>query len=282
MAYLDSTVWNDIQDTNAVDIARRPKLGLVDAVKDGTPFIDFLSPSAKQQLSEISSLRDIKFPYLKDQEITVVTTPGFDFIPSNLPETGTYSFNVYDVFSGLRHHPSSYDNNVVDGMYARNSQMLNVAYKMGQTIEGIVAARLEERKTQKLEHLIQINQGDGTYAFDTGATNILSVNKAGQKETMFSNLTQLMEANEVGGNYRIVTNPAGLAVQKHEALKYSANNDKNLAALGFFTPEQMYESRSISGGSDVFNGWLLRDGAMGLYENYPFDFRQGTVVNGKK
>ena len=279
MAYLSVTDWNDIQDTNAVDIARRPKIGIVDAVKDGTPFVDFLSPSAKQQLSENSALRAIDFPYLKDQSIEVVTTPGFEFIPSNLPESGTYNFTVYDVFSGFRHYPSTYANNVVDANFAKNSVMLNVAYKMGQTVQGILAARLEERKTQKLEHLLQVSQGDGTFTF---AANTLSITKAAQKETMFSNLTQLMASNEVPGNYRIITNPGGLAVQKSEALKYGAGNDKNLQALGFFGAEQMYEDHLISGGSDVFNGWLIRDGAMGVFENYPFDFREGTEINGKK
>lgn len=277
MAYLSVTDWNEIQDTNAVDIARRPKIGLVDAVKDGTPFVDFLSPSAKKQLNEISSIRDVKFPYLKDQTIEVVTTPGFEFIPTNLPESGTYNFTVYDVFSGFRHYPATYANNVIEADFAKKSVMTNVAYKMGQTIQGIIAARLEERKTQKLEHLLQVSQGDGTFTF---AANTLSVNKAAQKETMFSNLTQLMSANEVGGNYRIVTNPGGLAVQKSEALKFGAGNSKNLEALGFFGAEQMYEDHLISGGSDVFNGWLIRDGAMGLFENYPWDFRNGTKIKG--
>ena len=282
MAYLDSTTWNDIQDTMASDIARRPKLGLVDMIKDGTPFVDFLSPSAKQKLSELSSTRNINIPYLKDQDITVVSTPGFDFIPDNLEETGTYNFNVYDVFSGYRHYPSHYEGNVIDSDAARNSKMLNVAYKMGQTVSSIIAARLEERKTQKLDYLTQINQGDGTYVFDAGLTNTLSVNKLGQKETMFSNLTQLMSANKVGGNYRIATNPAGLTVQKLEALKFGQSNTKNLQALGFFSADQMYESHEISGGTDVFNGWLVRDGAIGLHENYPFDFRQGTELKGMK
>jgi len=279
MAYLSVTNWTDIQDTNAVDIARRPKIGLVDAVKDGTPFIDFLSPSAKQQFSEISSARNIKFPYLKDQTVTVVTTPGFSFIPTNLPESGQYNFNVYDVFSGFRQYPSTYDNNVIDADFAKNSVMLNVAYEMGKTVEGIIAARLEERKTQVLNHLTQVSQGPGSFSF---AANTLSVNLAAQKETMFSNLTQLMTANEVGGNYRIVTNPAGLAVQKSEALKFGNANSQNLQALGFFGADQMYEDHLISGGSDVFNGWLIRDGAMGLFENYPYDFRNRTKVNGKE
>ena len=44
----------------------------------------------------------------------------------------------------------------------------------------------------------------------------------------------------------------------------------------------MYESGNIAAGSDVFNGWFLRDGSMGVFENFPFDFRNGTEINGKK
>ena len=45
MAYLDATDWNDIQDTNATNEKRFSQLGIVDAVKDGTPGTEkFLKP----------------------------------------------------------------------------------------------------------------------------------------------------------------------------------------------------------------------------------------------
>ena len=159
--------------------------------------------------------------------------------------------------------------------------MKAVLYAMGNSKESLIATVLESRKTQVLGSTTQVSQGDGTYTFDAG-TDILSVAKAAQKETMFYNLEQLMAANELPGNYRIVTNRAGLAVQKSEALKYGAGNDKNLQALGFFGADRMYESGNISGGSDVFNGWFLRDGSIGLVENFPYDFRAGTEFAGKK
>ena len=46
---------------------------------------------------------------------------------------------------------------------------------------------------------------------------MLLINKAAQKETMFYNLEMLMGANELPGQYAIVTSRGGLAVQKSEA-----------------------------------------------------------------
>jgi len=44
----------------------------------------------------------------------------------------------------------------------------------------------------------------------------------------------------------------------------------------------MHESGNISGGSDIFQGWLMRDGAIGVVENFPYDFANETKINGKK
>jgi len=159
----------------------------------------------------------------------------------------------------------------------------NVCYEMGKTIEGIISTIMEARKSQVLPlGTTQVSQGDGTFTFST-VTDTLSVTKAAQKETMFFNLTALMEANELPGEYRIVTNRAGLAVQKAEQLKYSVANDKNLSALGMFPMSNMYESANLSvGNDDIFTGFLVRDGAIGLVENFPYDFVNGTEVGGKK
>lgn len=281
MAFLDATDWNDIQDTNATNEKRFSQLGIVDAVKDSTAFVDYVSPSAKKQLQEASSLRNVQIPVIKDQTVSVVTTPGFSFIPDNLPESAQYSFTAVDVFSGFRHYPGQFANNTLDADYTKQQVMKNVAYGMGNTIETLLAVQLELRKTQLLNFTTQVSQGDGTFTFDT-TPDVLKVNKAAQKETMFYNLEQLMAANELGGQYRLATSRAGLAVQKSEAAKYGANNDKNLQALGMLGVDRMYESGNISAGSDIFNGWFFRDGAMGMFENYPFDFRNGTEFAGKK
>lgn len=277
MSYLNATLWNDLQLSQATNEKRFGELGLVNAVKASTAGVDYIPPSARQQMQELSSLRNMEIPVIKDQTVTVVTTPGFSNIPSNLPETDKYQFTAYDVFSGFRHYPSAHDNNMVDSDYQREQVMLNVAYAMGNSIESILATQMEARKTQQLEHTVPVSQGDGTFSFST-TTDTLTVNKAAQKETMFFNLQQLMEDNELPGEYRIVTSRGGLTVQKSEAAKYGANNDKNLQALGFLPMDRIHTTKNISRGSDNFSGYFFRDGAIGMIENYPSDFRKRTVV----
>ncbi len=281
MAYLDATDWLDIQETSATNEKRFSQLGLVDAVKDGTPATEaYIPPSAREKMRSLSSLRDVQIPVIKDQTVTVNTTPGFSFIPDNLEESAQYTFTAVDVFSGFRHYPGQYANNAIDEAFAKKEKMKNIAYAMGQTVETLLTTVLEARRTQLLDFTTQVSQGDGTYTFNS-STDLLEVNKAAQKETMFFNLHTLMEANKLGGDYRIVTNPGGLSVQKAEQLKYQMNNSKDLAALGMFPMDHMYQSHGISAGSDIFNGYLLRDGSMGIVENFPFDFRNGTSFAGK-
>jgi hypothetical protein len=279
MAYLDATDWNDIQDTNATNEKRFSQLGIIDAVKDSTPFVDYVSPSAKEKLRSTSSLRDIQIPVIKDQTVSVVTTPGFSFIPDNLPESAQYTFTAVDVFSGFRHYPGQFDNNVMDEEFTKRQVMKNVAYAMGNTAETLLTTTLDSRRSQLLNFTTQVSQADGTYTFNAG-TDTLDINKAAQSETMFSNLEELMAANELGGNYRFVTNRAGLAFQKQKHLMFGAGNSENLQALGFVSDDRAYESGNIAAGSDIFNGYMLRDGAIGVFENFPFDFRNGTEFGG--
>ena len=281
MANLDATDWLDIQASNSTNAKRFSQLGIIDLTVDSTPFVDYILPSDKAKFAELSSLRDIQIPVILDQTVTVVTTPGFSFIPSNLPESAQYSFTAVDVFSGFRHYPSQFANNALDEQQVKRTVMENVAFEMGNTIETLIAVELENRKSQVLGFgLVQVSQGSsgGTYTF---ATSILSINKAAQQTTMFTSLNELMRANKLGGAYRTVVNPAGLSVQKTEALQFGAANDKNLQALGMFGADQMYESHNIAAGSDNFNGWLIRDGAIAVYENFPADFRAGTSFAGK-
>ena len=186
-----------------------------------------------------------------------------------------------DVFTGFRFYPAQYDNNQIDADWAKQQVMKNVAYGAGNVIETILASTLETRKTQLLNYLTQVSQGDGTFTFDA-PSDTLRISKAAQKETMFYNLEQLMGANELPGAYRIVNSRAGLAVQKSEAAKYGNSNEKNLQALGMLPSDRMHESGNIAPGSDIFNGWLLRDGSIGVIENFPYDFRAGTEIGGKK
>lgn len=281
MAFINATLWNDLQVSNATNEKRFSELGIIDAVKASTGSVDYVPPSAQQAMRELSSLRDIEIPVIKDQTVVVNATPGFTHIPSNLPESDKYFFQAYDVFSGFRHYPAANANNMIDSDFQRMAVMNNVAYAMGNTVESILSTQLEARKTQLLNFTTQVSQGDGTFVFD-GGTDKLNISKAAQKETMFYNLQALLEANELPGGYRIVTNRGGLAVQRSEAAKYGSNNEKNLQALGFLDSTRIHETGNISAGSDIFNGYFLRDGSIGVYENFPWDFRNGTRIAGRE
>jgi len=280
MAFLNGTLLNDLQSDQATNEKYFSPLGVIDAVKDSTASANYIPPTVRENLSTISGLRNAEIPVIKDQSVTVVTTPGFEYIPSNLPESDKYWFQPYDVFSGMRHYPSANDNNMIDSEYQSREVLKNVLYEMGNTVEGILLTNLDARKTQVLGFTEQVSATTGDYAFDA-TPDILKIKKAAQDETMFYSTEALMAANEVGGNYRIVTNRAGLARQKAEALKYGAGNDKNLQALGFFGSDRMYESGNITT-SAKFDGYMLRDGSIGVFENFPSDFRKGTEFAGKK
>lgn len=279
MSFLNGTLLNDLQSDQATNEKYFSPLGVIDAVKASTASANYIPPTVRENLSSISSLRNAEIPVIQDQTVTVVTTPGFEYIPSNLPTSAKYWFQPYDVFSGMRHYPAANDNNMIDSEFQSREVLKNVLYAMGNTVEGILLTNLDARKTQVLNHTEQVSATTADYSFNT-TPDILEVKKAAQEETMFYSLEALMAANEVGGNYRIVTNRAGLARQKAEALKYGAGNDRNLDALGFFGADRMYESGNITS-AVKFDGYLLRDGAMGVFENFPSDFRKGTSFAGK-
>lgn len=281
MSYIDATLWNDLQVTNATDDGRKSELGIIDAVKESTGAVNYIGPSAEKAMREHSSLRGFKIPVIEDQTVVVNQTPGFNNIPANLPESNEYTFTAYDFFTGFRHYPASYANNTVDADYARGVVMNNVAYALGNAVEGTLSTVMEARKSQILNYTDQVSGTADDYDFNA-STDTLEIKKVAQEETMFYSLSDLMGANELPGDYRIVTNRAGLTRQKMAAIKYGAGNEKNLEALGFLGLDRIHESGNISAGSDKFNGFLLRDGSIGMYENFPWDFRNNTMVDGKK
>jgi hypothetical protein len=281
MSFLNGTLLNDLQSDQATNEKRFSPLGIIDSVVDSTASIDYLSPAAKESLSSISSLRKVEIPVIKDQTVTVVTTPGFEYIPSNLPDSDKYFFQPYDVFSGMRHYPSANDNNMIDAEFQSREVLKNVLYEMGNTVEGILSTVLESRKTQVLpEGLEQISASTNDYEFVL-ASDTLKIKKAAQEETMFYSLEAAMAANEIAGDYRFVTNRAGLVRQKMAALKLGANNSENLQSLGFIGADRMYETGNITT-TEKFDGFMFRDGSIGVFENHPSDFRKGTEFSGKQ
>lgn len=281
MANLDVTDLLDVQSSNAFNMKRMSPLGILDLTVDSTPFAEYILPSDREKFATFSSLRNNQLLVLKDQQVVVNTTPGFPFIPSNLPETDQYSFTAVDVFSGFRHYPAQYANNAADEKQIKEMVMTNVLYEMGNKVEELITVELEARKTQVLPlGLVQASQGvgGGTYSF---ATSTLSINKAAQQRTMYTSLNQIMSANKLSGNYRTAVSPSGLSVQLNELALNGGSQAVNISGLAQFNQSNVYESHNISAGSDVFNGWLVRDGAIGVFENYPADFRAGTRFAGK-
>lgn len=282
MAYLDNSVLNDFQAREAVNEKREANYGMLNLATDSTPAVDYVPPSVQQLLNTVSASRLAKIPVLKDQTVTVTTIPGFSNIPVNMGESDTYYFTAYNVFSGFRLYPASFENNQIDAGWYRDNIIRNVLKGCAAYSDDIIETVLEARKTQALSYAAQVSQGDGTFTFQT-ATDLLDINKAAQKDTMFTYLNELMRANQMPGNYRIVTSPGGLLVSQVEAAKYGANNTKDILWSQSAVPmDRRYVSDQLSPGSDNFTGFFVRDGGIGIYENFPWDFRNGTMFGGKE
>lgn len=282
MAYLTATLLNDLQAREATNEKLFKECGQLGLALDSTPSVDYVPPSIQEKLATLPGNMLAKIPVLKDQTVTVVTTPGFNQIPTNLGETDAYSFTAYDVFSGFRFYPATFESNQMDAAFYRDQILKNVLNAMAVTVDGIVNTNLVARKTQVLDHVTQISQGDGAFTFDTG-TDTLQVAKAAVKEALFFNVMELMRANGLGGNYRIVTSPAAFAVTDMLGFEYGAQASKDLRWQQAIIPsDRRYVSNQISAGSDIFVGYMVRDGAIGIYENFPWDFRNGTRIGGKE
>jgi hypothetical protein len=281
MAYLNDVVLADYQDLNVQTETRKTKYGLLDLAIDSTPGVDYIPPSAVEQMMTASGQQSIKIPILKDTAAVATTTPGFSNIPINLGEAGTFYFSAFDIFSGFRLFPASFAKTQVDIQSYIKNRMDKVTEAMAASAETILSAVYEARKTQVLDHVTQVSQGDGAFEFDA-ATDTLKIGKSAVKDTMFSNLNALMIANKLEGDYRLVTNPAGLSAAVTNALKFGVNNNQNIVQFEQAIPSNMrYESHSLVPGTDIFNGYLVRDGAIGVYENFLWDFINGTEALGK-
>jgi hypothetical protein len=280
MAYLDLTVLNDFQAREAQNEKFEANYGMIELALASGQSQDYIPPSVREQLATISGNRDVKIPALKDQTVTVTTSPGFA-IPANLSESATYYFTAVDVFSGFRFYPASYEDNQIDAAWERDQRLRNVLKAMAVSIDDLVEVQLEARKTQVLGYTTQVSQGTGTYTFQS--TDVLDLNKAAVNETMFFNLVSLMKANQLGGQYRIVTSPGGLISSMAQGRIYDTQQSKFLNwDQTIIPPDRRYVSDQLAAGSDIFNGFFVRDGEIGLIENFPWDFRMGTTFGGKK
>ena len=282
MAYLTSTILDDLQVLGGLDEAREGNYGIIDFARASTPRVDYVDSTVISELQTMSGARDANIPVIKDGSVTVGTTPGFANIPINLGETATIAYTAYDVCSGMRLFPSTFANNAVKIENYIAAQTKKILKGCALEAEGIIETRMEARKTTLLDNTTQVSQGDGTFTFDS-ATDVLQINKAAQDDTMFAYLKQLMVANQLGGDYGILTNPAGLAFNTVDAMKYQAYQEIYKEwDQGNMPLSNRFVSDSIDASSDVFQGWLARLGSIGIVENFPYDFRMGTELAGQK
>lgn len=282
MAFLDLTVLNDFQAREATNEKFEANYGMIDLALASGQSIDYIPPSVKQLLATISGSRDAQIPALKDQTVTVNATPGFANIPTNYAESALFNYTAVDVFSGFRFFPAAHENNQIDAAWYRDQVLRNVLKGMAVYIDDLIEVVLEARKTQVCAYVAQVSQGGGAFTFNAG-TDTVEIAKAAVNETMFWNLVNLAQANQVGGPYRIVTSPGGLVAAQTQSRLYGAGNEKNLEwNETVIPPDRRYTSDQLAAGSDIFNGFFVRDGDIGLIENFPYDFRMGTEISGKK
>ena len=282
MSYLDTTVLNDFQADQATNEKFKANYGLVDLAKDSTPFTDYIPTSVEEKLSTASASRDALIPVIKDQTVTVTSVPGFSNIPINLGETDNYFFTAVDLWSGFRMYPASFENNQLDAAFYRDNVIKNVFKAMAVAKDDLIEATLETRKTQVLSFITQISQGEGTFTFNS-STDTLEISKAAQKDTMFTYLNELMMANQLEGDYRIVTSPAGLLVSQVEALKNREGQAEQLLwSQSAVPPDRRDITNQISPSSDNFKGffctlWRFRNGL-----SFHMGFSEWTMFGGKE
>lgn len=279
MAYLDDVILNDVQIEGAENAARYGKFGLAEAAAKGVPYVDYLMPAALEKLKTIGSNRSVDNAVMKDQEVEVRQVASFD-IPANLGEYANYRFVGYDIFSGIKIFPSTFQGTQVQNEKDIQRRILNVMRDMGKAKEEILKTVAEGQKSQVLDFTTQVSQNDGTFVFDAG-TDTLSISKAAQQANVYASLQTLMDSNELGGEYDVITSRAGIFSSLVNGNEYGAQNDKN-QSWGKVPMANVFESNQIDPASDNFNGWLIRKGALATIDNHPYDFRMGTVLDGAK
>ena len=283
MAFIDESLFNALQSNAPTNFKRKAPLGVNTAVNNSTPAISsYVPPEIQQALMEMPSDREAEIPVMKDQQVQVNFTPGFNNIPSNLEESDKYVFGTFDIFSGLRHYPAAYEANMMPSEWSLMQKMDNIDYACGVELEKILLGVMNTRKTQLLDFTEQVSQGDPTFNFDS-STDTLNINKAAQKQNMYGNLLTLANANKIYGDYQFVGSPASTAFMNQEIQAQGASNTLNLQDYPSLGQGSVHESHQISvSAGNNFDGYLFRNGSIGMIENHPYDFRAGTQINSKR
>lgn len=251
--------------------------GLIDCFKYNTQFNKILTPGLKAHLQQVEG-RTTEYTGLKETVITTTSTESFT-IPAHLSTSEQKTLTLVTIASGFQVYPAWFQNNTITEADYLANKYDEVFMAMANAKEVLMAALLNTYRNQNALAVTQINGGSGTFAFDAGL-DTLTVNKAGQLDTMFANLKTLMRIAKKAGNYNIVVNEGGFNLALNEILKYGAANEKNLSFIQNMMP-RFFETLNIAPEAFQFKAYLLVDGAVGYVENYPFDFRTGTTVDSK-
>jgi len=276
--YIDFSYLNAYQDRKTQTEKDLQRYGLIECLRHNTPMNKVLSsPSLKAHLQTVQG-QTTQYTGLKESVITTTSVESFT-IPEHLSVSEQKTLTSVSIFSGFRWYPGQFVNNTIEeGVYLDN-KFDEVFSAMAAAKETQIASALSTYKTQVLAGEAQINHGDGAFAFDT-ALDTLTCDLAAQKDALFANLKTIMRINKKAGNYNMVVNEGGFNLAINEILKYGQQNQENRQFVLNQLP-MYFETLGIAPSTFQFVAYLLRDGAIGSVQNYPYDFRTGTVVDSK-
>jgi len=275
--FIDFSALNAYQDKITQTEKEKQRYGLLECLRHNSPKNKVLTPTLRAHLKTVEG-RTTEYTGLKEDVITTTSVESFT-IPAHLSDSEQKTLTSVSIFSGFQVYPAWFQNNTI----AYEDYLMNkydeVFSAMASAKETQVGNLLNTNKTQGLDGVTQVNNGDGTFAFDT-SNDWLTANKAAQKDVLFSNLKTLFRINKKVGDYNIVVNEGGFNLALNEIFKFGQMNQENRQFIENQLPIY-FETLGIAPGSDQFLGYMMRAGAIGGVQNYPFDFREGTVVDSK-
>lgn len=275
--FIDFSVLNAYQDRMTQTEKETQRYGLIEALKYNSPMNKVLNPTLRAHLQTVEG-RTTQYTGLKEDVITTTSVESFT-IPAHLSDSEQKTLTSVSIFSGFQVYPAYFQNNTIGLEEYMANKYDEVFSAMAAAKETQIANVLSTYKTQVFDGITQVNNGDGTFAFDTNL-DTLTVDKAGQKDTLFSNLKTLMRINKKVGGTNIVVNEGGFNLAINEILKFGATNSENRQFALNQLP-MLFETLGIAPGSFQFVAYMLRNGAIGSVQNYPYDFRVGSVVDSK-
>jgi len=251
--------------------------GLNQMFLDSTPKNKILTPSMVAELQK-KQTRTITYPALKEDVITSTAVESFT-IPSNISDAEEITITSISIFSGYKIFPAMFIDNAISREDYEMNKLEEVFKAMANAKEVQQLAFLETQKTQVWTNLTSINNGAGSYSFNS-TTDLLEVDLAGQKNGFFNRLKTSFRNNDQSrmGSYSLVTNEGGLTLALDTIATLGQANASNEQNATNSIPKA-YGSQNISGGSDQFIGFMIEDGAVGIAQNFPWEFRSEIATS---